>query len=64
MYLDGGNVRTTTYSTGMKNIMIINQRFIRFSNTGSLHEDLQPRLLAVVLDCLAGEHMRPTSVPS
>ena len=26
MYLDGGNVRTTTYSTGMKNIMIINHR--------------------------------------
>ena len=25
MYLDGGNVRTTTYSTGMKN-MIINRR--------------------------------------
>ena len=31
---------------------------IRFSNTGPLHVDLQPRLLAVVLDCRAGEHMR------
>ena len=26
MYLDGGNVRTTTHSTGMKNIMMINHR--------------------------------------
>ena len=31
---------------------------IRFSNTGPLHVDLQPRLLAVVLDCKAGDHMR------